>query len=79
MVKAEDLGEYYRIPADSRDLNYNRYFSEGENKISEVVEYTSHNTQRLDLEATKQLLLKLDFIRNDVKLSTDCTDYHGKI
>lgn len=67
MVKAEDLGEYYRIPADSCDLNYNLYFSKGENKISEVIEYTSHNTKRLDLEGTKKLLLKLDFIREDLK------------
>jgi UDP-N-acetylglucosamine 4,6-dehydratase len=66
MVKAADLGNYYRIPADTRDLNYNIYFSEGEDKISQVQEYTSHNTERLDLEATKQLLLKLEFIRKDV-------------
>jgi UDP-glucose 4-epimerase len=66
MVKAEDLTDYYRIPADARDLNYDRYFSEGENKISEVEEYTSHNTQRLNLEETKKLLLKLDFIRKDI-------------
>ena len=66
MVKAKDLGNYYRIPADVRDLNYSQYFSEGEDKISEVEEYTSHNTQRLDVEGTKKLLLKLDFIRKDV-------------
>ena len=67
MVKAKDLGNYYRIPADVRDLNYSQYFSEGEDKISEVEEYTSHNTTRLDVEETKKLLLKLDFIRKDVK------------
>lgn len=67
MVKAEDLGDYYRIPADHRDLNYNSYFSEGDDKISRVEEYTSHNTTRLDVEGTKKLLLKLDFIRNDVQ------------
>lgn len=66
MLKVEDLGEYYRIPADTRDLNYNLYFSEGQNDVSKVVEYTSHNTERLDLEGTKKLLLKLDFIRKDV-------------
>ena len=66
MVKAIDIGDYYRIPADSRDLNYNLYFSEGENKISEVVEYTSHNTTRLDVEGTKKLLLKLNYIREDI-------------
>lgn len=66
MVKAEDLGNYYRIPADTRDLNYNKYFSEGlKNEIS-VEEYTSHNTYQLNLEETKELLLKLSFIRQDV-------------
>ena len=68
MLKAEDLGRYYRIPADTRDLNYNRYFSEGEPDIEEVVEYTSHNTHRMDVEETKELLLKLDFIREDLGL-----------
>ena len=67
MVKAEDLGNYYRIPADTRDLNYNRFFIEGEAQISQVEEYNSHNTLRLSIEDTKQLLLKLDFIREDIK------------
>jgi UDP-glucose 4-epimerase len=66
MTKAEDLGLYYRIPADTRDLNYNRYFVEGEAKISQVEEYTSHNTQRLSIEETVELLLKLDFIKEDI-------------
>lgn len=68
MLKAEDLGRYYRIPADTRDLNYNRYFSEGEADVEQVVEYTSHNTHRMDVEETKELLLKLDFIREDLGL-----------
>ena len=55
MVKAEDLGEYYRIPADTRDLNYNRYFLEGEAQISQIEEYTSHNTARLDIEEHKKI------------------------
>lgn len=67
MVKAEDLGKYYRIPADTRDLNYNRFFIEGEAEISQKEEYTSHNTHRLNLEETKQLLLKLDIIREDLE------------
>ena len=67
MVKAEDLGEYYRIPTDGRDLNYSQYFSEGEDKISEVEEYTSHNTIRLDVEGTKKLLMKLDLIKKDIE------------
>ncbi|HHJ10633.1 MAG TPA: NAD-dependent epimerase/dehydratase family protein [Bacteroidetes bacterium] len=68
MVKAEDLGDYFRIPADTRDLNYDRYFSVGEKDISKVKEYHSHNTVRLDVEGTKRLLLKLDFIQKDIGL-----------
>jgi UDP-N-acetylglucosamine 4,6-dehydratase/5-epimerase len=67
MVKAEDLGNYYRIPADTRDLNYNQFFIEGEAQISQMEEYNSHNTSRLNIEETKQLLLRLDFIREDIK------------
>lgn len=66
MAKAEDLGDYYRIPADTRDLNYNRYFTEGKSEIAQIEEYNSHNTHRMDVEETKQLLLKLDMIREDV-------------
>ena len=66
MVKAVDMGNYYRIPADTRDLNYRLYFSEGEKDVSQVVEYTSHNTERLDVEGTKKLLMKLPLIRKDV-------------
>jgi UDP-glucose 4-epimerase len=66
MAKAEDLGGYYRIPADTRDLNYNKFFTEGESSVSVAEEYTSHNTQRLDVEETKALLLKLRTIREDV-------------
>jgi UDP-glucose 4-epimerase len=67
MMKAEDMGNFYRIPADTRDLNYERYFSEGKD-ISRIEEYHSHNTQRLDVEDTKKLLLKLDIIRKDLNL-----------
>ncbi len=66
MAKAEDLGNYYRIPADTRDLNYNRYFSEGKAEIAQAEEYNSHNTHRMSVEETKQLLLKLDSIREDL-------------
>lgn len=61
MSKAEDMGNYYRIPCDSRDLNYDKYFKEGEEKISHVDDYHSHNTQRLDVEGMKKLLMKLDW------------------
>lgn len=67
MVKAEDMDGFFRIPADTRDLNYERFFSEGKD-ISEVEDYHSHNTERLDIEKTKQLLLKLDIIRKDLNL-----------
>jgi UDP-glucose 4-epimerase len=69
MVRAINLGDYYRIPVDTRDLNYDRYFSEGESEISMIKEYTSHNTVRLDVESLKKQLLKLDFIRRDIGLS----------
>ena len=66
MAKAEDLGDYYRIPADNRDLNYAQYFSEGEEIISHLDDYTSHNTERLNVEKIKQLLLKLDYIKEEL-------------
>ncbi|NWA67458.1 polysaccharide biosynthesis protein [Pseudomonas reactans] len=66
MAKAEDMGRYYRIPADNRDLNYNKYFVEGEERISEFDDYTSHNTDRLDIAGIKQLLLKLDYIKEQL-------------
>lgn len=66
VIKAEDLGDYYRIPADNRDLNYANYFSEGEVDMSTIEDYHSHNTERLDVEGMKKLLLKLDFIREDI-------------
>lgn len=66
MTKAQDLGAYYRIPADNRDLNYAQYFSEGEERISHQEDYTSHNTERLQVEQIKVLLLTLDFIREEL-------------
>lgn len=66
MAKAEDLGAYYRIPADNRDLNYAQYFSEGEDAISSAEDYTSHNAQRLNIAGIKELLLKLDFIQEEI-------------
>ncbi|MFZ0280217.1 MAG: polysaccharide biosynthesis protein [Bacteroidales bacterium] len=66
MVKAVDEGNYYRIPADTRDLNYNKFFTEGESEVNLAGEYTSHNTRRLNVEETKNLLLKLHSIREDI-------------
>lgn len=66
MAKSEDMGNYFRIPCDSRDLNYDKYFVEGEEKISKFEDYNSHNTRRLDLEGMKELLLRLDEIKEDI-------------
>lgn len=66
MAKAVDMGEYYRIPADNRDLNYDKFFVEGEEEISQIDDYHSHNTSRLDLDGMKELLLKLDLIKEDL-------------
>jgi UDP-N-acetylglucosamine 4,6-dehydratase/5-epimerase len=66
MAHAQDMGGYYRIPADNRDLNYAKYFSEGEEKIAQFDDYTSHNTQRLNIEQVKALLLKLDYIQEEL-------------
>ena len=63
MVRAQDMTGYYRIPADNRDINYDKYFSKGDEKISYSDDYTSHNTNRLNVEQIKSLLLTLDFIK----------------
>jgi len=67
MVKAVDMGEYYRIPADTRDLNYNQFFEEGEEVITEAHEYHSHNTHRLNEDELTELLLNLREIQDDLK------------
>jgi UDP-glucose 4-epimerase len=66
MAHAEDLGGYYRIPADNRDLNYNKYFVEGEQQVSATEDYHSHNTQRLNVEQIKDKLLTLDYVRREL-------------
>ena len=66
MAHAKDMGDYYRIPADNRDLNYAQYFTEGEEKVSHSEDYTSHNTERLNVEQVKKLLLKLDYIKEEL-------------
>lgn len=68
MVHAIDMGEYYQIPADQRDLNYDKYFTDGQSDINYGWEYTSHNTERLNVEAVQTLLKKLDFIREDLNI-----------
>ena len=69
MAKAEDRQRYFRIPADNRDLNYNKYIVEGQTKVSDIEDYTSHNTQRLNIEEIKTLLLKLSYIQEELQLS----------
>ncbi len=66
MARADDLGGYYRIPADSRDLNYDKYFVEGEIEIARIDDYTSHNTRRLSIEEVKEILMRLPSVREAV-------------
>ena len=66
MLKAEDFKNYYRVPADNRDLNYAKYFSEGSDDLSSIDDYHSHNTERLSVEGLKALLMKLDIIKKDL-------------
>jgi len=68
MAKAEDMGEYFHIPCDTRDLNYDKFFVDGQEKVSVIEDYHSHNTARLDVEGMKKLLLKLEMIREEVKI-----------
>ncbi|AIQ25707.1 polysaccharide biosynthesis protein [Paenibacillus sp. FSL H7-0737] len=66
-VVAHDLGGFYRVPADKRDLNYDKYFFEGDQKLSSEDEYNSHNTERLTIEQVKEKLLSLDYVQNELK------------
>ncbi|MBI4508412.1 MAG: polysaccharide biosynthesis protein [Deltaproteobacteria bacterium] len=66
-ARAEDLGGYFRIPADNRDLNYNLYFSEGQEKVSSEEDYNSHNTRRLNINEVAELLLKLELVQGELK------------
>ena len=66
-AKAEDLGKFYRVPADKRSLNYDKYFSQGDSKRNTLKEFNSHNTELLDVEQVKEKLLKLDYIKKELK------------
>ena len=66
MARSEDMGKYYRVPMDQRDLNYNKFFSEGEKIISSQEDYTSHNTQQLSLAEVKELLQTLHVVRSSM-------------
>lgn len=74
MMKAEDMGEFYRIPADNRDLNYAMYYSKGEQDLNEVLDYNSHNTDQLNIEQVKSLLSTLNFVKKEL-LGEDIHDY----
>jgi len=67
MAKAEDCGDYFRILADTRDLNYNKYFIEGEPEVSVKEDYNSHNTKRLNIKEIKEMLLKIDYLQAELK------------
>ena len=66
MAKAIDMGDYYRIPCDTRDLNYDKFFTEGNEKVSKIEDYHSHNTVRLDIEGMKEQLMRLRFVQADL-------------
>jgi UDP-glucose 4-epimerase len=67
MIKAEDMGDFYRIPADNRDLNYDKYFSKGKEVITEIQDYNSSNTHQQDIEGMKKLLMTLDIVKDAIK------------
>ena len=66
MAKAIDMGDYYRIPCDTRDLNYDKFFTEGNEEVAKIEDYHSHNTRRLDVEGMKEQLMRLRFIQADL-------------
>ena len=66
-AKAEDMGNFYRVPADNRDLNYDKYFIEGDKKRVLIEEFNSNNTRRLSLEETKEKIGALEYIQNELK------------
>lgn len=70
-IVAEDMGDFYRVPADTRDLNYDKYFSEGDEQLTKETEYNSNNTKRLTVEEIKKRLLTLEFVRNELKKKVD--------
>jgi len=78
MVHAQDLGGYYRIPSDDRDLNYNKYFIEGREEVSEAEDYNSHNTERLSVEQIKEKLLTLELVRDELTEWEEVQGMKGK-
>lgn len=78
MVRAIDCGDYYRIPADCRDLNYSSYFEKGNSLIHEVTDYNSHNTRRLDLNETRQMILKLSSMQKIINEGADISIFEDE-
>jgi UDP-glucose 4-epimerase len=72
LAKAKDMGDYYRIRPDDRDLNYGKYFTEGQEQVSLLDDYNSHNTQRLTVPEIKEKLMKLDFIQQELSGGVGC-------
>ncbi len=65
-ARAEDCGNYFRVPADNRDLNYSAFFTEGKEEVSKQEDYNSHNTHRLDVDGLVELLLRLDYVQTEL-------------
>ncbi len=78
-VVAEDLGGFFRVPADQRDLNYDKYFAEGDQKLTTVEEYNSDNTQILTIEQIKEKLLELDYVQKTIKMQKHRTNRRNGI
>lgn len=79
MAKAEDMGDYFRVPADVRDLNYACYFTEGEAEVSKIEDYNSHNTRRLDVAEMAEFLLKLDIVKEAIAASETAKSEEGRM
>jgi UDP-glucose 4-epimerase len=79
MVRALDMGQYFRVPADIRDLNYAKYFSEGENRLAEIQDYHSHNVPRLEVGDLVELLLKLPYIGEELARDSGTRDQESEI
>jgi UDP-glucose 4-epimerase len=69
MMRAEDMGNFFRIPADNRDLNYSKYFTNGDIEISTLVDYNSHNTHQLSIEEIKEKLFSLKYIQDELEMN----------
>ena len=78
-AKSTDMGDYFRVPADNRDLNYNKYFSEGESQVNEIIEYTSGNTERLDVNGTKEKLMTVQYVVDELNTIPETIDVQSAV